>query len=91
MYVPVNDLRRQRPAGKCKRDGDARTTDSADLPGHQHTAVRLAGPDGCCAPRRSAYFTSKIFLNSAPHFWISASDSSRMAMTLALSMPAMGG
>ena len=36
------------------------------------------------------YF-AKIFLNSAPHFLISSSESSRIGMTLALSIPAMGG
>ena len=35
--------------------------------------------------------TSKIFLNCAPHFWISSSGSSRIAITLALSIPSIGG
>ncbi len=37
------------------------------------------------------YFASKIFLNSAPHLRISSSESSRIAITLALSMPSIGG
>jgi len=37
------------------------------------------------------YGVAKIFLNSPPHFLISSSDSSRIGMTFALSIPAMGG
>jgi len=63
----------------------------AAAPENRQKTARRNGAGGGFGACSKVYFTSKIFLNSAPHFWISASESSRMAITLASLMPSIGG
>ena len=74
-----------RPARLSRKQGNV------PFPAADSQPPGLGGPGGGCSRSERRYLTAKIFLNSAPHFWISASGSSRIEMTLALLIPSIGG